>query len=64
MKSLSFNSSSEIIVGHDSPSCTKGDEDYWEKRRPKGQDGKELQMTIKELWYQRSYLSCSADLGP
>ena len=63
-KGSSFNLSSDIIVGHDSPSCTKGDEDYKEKRRPKGHDGKELQITIKKLWYQRSFLSCSADLGP
>ena len=55
--------SSEIIVGHDNK-CTDGDEKYWEKRRPKGQDEKQLLTTIKQLWYQRSYLSCAADLGP
>ena len=50
-------------MDHDNK-CTDGDEKYWEKRRPTGQDEKLLQKTIKQLWYQRNYLSCAADLGP
>ena len=57
--------SADIQVGHDSK-CTHNDEvneEYLEKRRPTGQERKELFYSIEQLWYQRSYLSCVADLG-
>ena len=57
--------SGDIQIGHD-PQCTYTNpkvNEYLEKRHPQGQIRKELFYSIEQLWYQRSYLSCVADLG-
>ena len=58
--------SGDIQVGHDSK-CTWANNDkvneYLAKRHPTGQIRKDLFHSIEQLWYQRSYLSCVADLG-
>ena len=61
-ETLTIFSSGDVQVGHE-PKCTGKNDEYWEKRNPTGQDGKELWKSIEQLWYQRSYLSCTADLG-
>merc|ERR1712131_44693 len=53
----------DIHIGHDSQ-CTNWERNdgYWAKRQPWGQDRTELFALMERNWYQRNYLSCTADL--